>query len=168
MALSMYSASVPVFKHNLRALGAILDKAAAHCTATGHSESAYLQARLFPDMFAFARQVQITCDFAKNGAARLAGVEPQRFEDDEQTFAELKARVEKTIAYIETFAPTQIDGGDDRQVSYMMGKMPIDMKGEAYLLGFVLPNFFFHYTTAYDLLRHNGLAIGKRDFVGMA
>ncbi len=166
MTISMHAASAPVLKRSLTALAAILDKAAAHCAACNITESAMLQARLFPDMFAFAKQVQVAADFAKSGVARLAGVEPPRFEDTEQTFAELKARVEKTIAYIETFTPGQIDGSEDRQVSYMMGKYPIDMKGQAYLLGFILPNFFFHYTTAYNLLRHNGVAVGKGDFIG--
>jgi hypothetical protein len=168
MTISMYAASVPVFKRNLVALAAILDKAAAHCAAANHSESAYLQARLFPDMFAFAKQIQVAADFAKAGAGRLAGKEPPRFEDTEQSFAELKARVEKTIAYLDSFTAADIDGSEEKQVSYMMGKFPIDMKGEAYLLGFILPNFYFHYTTAYNLLRHNGLAIGKRDFMGVA
>jgi len=168
MTISMYAASVPVFKRNLAALATILGKAHAHCASANHTESAYLQARLFPDMFALAKQVQVAADFAKSGAARLAGVEPERFEDTEQSFAELKARVEKTIAYIETFTSVQIDGSEARAVKYMMGKFPIDMKGQDYLLGFILPNFFFHYTTAYNLLRHNGLAIGKGDFMGLA
>lgn len=166
MTISMYAASVPVFKRNLANLAAILDKAAAHCAAHNITEPAMLQARLFPDMFTFTKQVQVAADFAKAGVGRLAGVEPPKFDDTEQTFADLKARVEKTIAYIETFTAAQIDGSEETQVSYMMGKFPIDMKGQAYLLGFILPNFYFHYTTAYNLLRHNGLGIGKGDFIG--
>ncbi len=168
MTISMYAASVPVFKRSLAGLAAILDKAHAHCANHNISESALLQARLFPDMFTFAKQVQVACDFAKSGVARLAGVEPPRFEDNEQTLLELKLRVEKTIACIETFTAAQIDGAETRQIAYMMGKFPIDMPGQTYLLGFILPNFFFHYTTAYNLLRHNGLPIGKRDFMGPA
>jgi hypothetical protein len=166
MTISMYAASVPVFKRNLANLSAILEKAAAHCTAHNITEPALLQARLFPDMFAFTKQVQVAADFAKAGVGRLAGTEPPKFDDTEQSFADLKARVDKTIAYIETFTAAQIDGKEDVQVSYMMGKFPIDMKGQAYLLGFILPNFYFHYTTAYNLLRHNGVAIGKGDFIG--
>jgi uncharacterized protein len=168
MTISMYAASVPVFKRSLGGLAAILDKAHSHCASASITESALLQARLFPDMFTFAKQVQVASDFAKSGVARLAGVEPQRFEDSEQTLLELKARVEKTIAYIQTFTPAQIDGTEAKQITYMMGKFPIDYPGQTYLLGFILPNFYFHYTTAYNLLRHNGLAIGKRDFMGAA
>lgn len=166
MTISMYAASVPVFKRNLGNLSAILGKAAAHCAASNITEPAMLQARLFPDMFTLSKQVQVAADFAKAGVGRLAGVEPPKFDDTEQTFADLKARIEKTIAYIETFTLGQIDGTEETQVSYMMGKFPIDMKGQAYLLGFILPNFYFHYTTAYNLLRHNGLALGKGDFIG--
>jgi len=166
MTLSMYSASVPVFKRHLGNLAAILEKAGAHCVTANITEPALLQARLFPDMFTFARQVQVAADFAKAGTARLAGAEPPRFDDSEHTFADLKARVDRTTAYIGTFTAAQIDGSEDRHVSYMMGKFPIDMKGEAYLLNFIMPNFYFHYTTAYNLLRHNGLALGKGDFIG--
>ena len=166
MTISMYAASAPVLKRNLANLAAILDKAAAHCAAHNITEPAMLQARLFPDMFTFTKQVQVAADFAKAGVGRLAGVEPPKFDDTEQTFADLKARVEKTIAYLETFTAAQIDGSEEKQVSYMMGKFPIDMKGQAYLLGFILPNFYFHYTTAYNLLRHNGVGLGKGDFIG--
>lgn len=166
MTVSMYSASVPVFKRNLGNLATILEKASVHCVNANISEPALLQARLFPDMFTFARQVQVAADFAKGGTARLAGIEPPRFDDSEHTFADLKARVDKTATYIGTFTAAQIDGSEDRQVSYMMGKFPIDMKGQAYLLGFIMPNFYFHCTTAYNLLRHNGVALGKGDFIG--
>ena len=166
MTISMYAASAPVLKRNLANLAAVLDKAAAHCAAHNITEPAMLQARLFPDMFTFTKQVQVAADFAKAGVGRLAGVEPPKFDDTEQSLADLKARVEKTIAYIETFTAAQIDGSEEKQVSYMMGKFPIDMKGQAYLLGFILPNFYFHYTTAYNLLRHNGVGLGKGDFIG--
>ncbi|MBC7778728.1 MAG: DUF1993 domain-containing protein [Proteobacteria bacterium] len=168
MPLSMYSISVPVFKRNLGSLAAILSKAGEHCASRGIAEPALLQARLFPDMFALTRQVQVAADFAKGASARLAGVEPERFDDNEQTFADLCARLDKTIAYISTFTPAQIDGAEDRQISYMMGKRQIDMNGRDYLFGVMLPNFYFHYTTAYNLLRHNGVSIGKSDFMGTA
>lgn len=168
MTISMYQASVPVFRRRLGALGAILDKTAAHCVEHKIDQSALLHARLFPDMFDFARQVQVAADFAKGGAARLAGLEPPKYDDNESSLAELKARVDRTVAYLDTFTAAQLDGSEQRQISYMLGRFPIDMQGMPYLLDFVLPNFYFHYTTAYDLLRHNGVPLGKRDYIGAA
>lgn len=168
MTISMYQASVPVFRRGLGALGAILDKTAAHCVEQKIEESALLRARLFPDMFDFTKQVQVAADFAKGGAARLAGLEPPKYDDNEASFAELKARVERTVAYLGTFTAAQIDGSEQRRISYQLGRFPIDMQGLPYLLDFVLPNFYFHYTTAYDLLRHNGVPLGKRDYMGAA
>ena len=166
MSLSMYAASVPVFRRHLANLAAVLARAAAWCAERSIDEQALLQSRLYPDMFTLLKQVQVATDFARGGGARLAGQEPPREAGGEQSFADLVARVERSIAYLETLSAADIDGSEDRQISYQLGRFPIDMKGQPYLLDFVLPNFFFHWTTAYDLLRHNGLAIGKGDFIG--
>jgi hypothetical protein len=167
MAISMYAASVPVFKHLLGSLDEILNKAEAHAAAKKIDPSVLLQARLFPDMLPFTKQIQIATDFAKGAPARLAGVEVPAFEDNEQSFADLHARIAKTLAFIDTLKPEQIDGSEGREIVVFPGT-PREMKfpGQAYLLHFALPNFYFHVTTAYALLRHNGLEIGKKDFVG--
>ena len=166
MTISMYQASVPVFIRMLGNLAAILEKAAAHCAARKIDPAVLLNYRLYPDMFAFARQVQVACDHARNGAARLAGVEAPRLENGEQTFAELVARVRDTIAYLETFAPAQIDGSEAREVVVRRGETVNTYAGLDYLLNRTLPNFYFHVTTAYDILRHNGVELGKRDYLG--
>ena len=166
MPLSMYRASVPVFKQMLRNLDAILDKAAAHATARKIDPNALLQARLSPDMFHLTRQVQIASDQAKGIAARLAGQEPPKFEDSEASFADLKARIAKTLAFLDGLQPAQIEGSEDREISLPVGGQTVKFKGSDYLLGFGLPNFYFHVTTAYALLRHNGIEVGKRDFIG--
>ena len=166
MTISMYQASVPVFIRMLGNLAAILEKAAAHCAARKIDPAVLLNYRLYPDMFAFARQVQVACDHARNGAARLAGVEAPRLENGEQTFAELVARVRDTIAYLETFAPAQIDGSEAREVVVRRGETVNTYPGLDYLLNRTLPNFYFHVTTAYDILRHNGVELGKRDYLG--
>ena len=166
MTISMYQASVPVFIRMLGNLAAILEKAAAHCAARKIDPAVLLNYRLYPDMFAFARQVQVACDHARNGAARLAGMEAPRLENSERTFAELVARVRDTIAYLETFAPAQIDGSEAREVVVRRGETVNTYAGLDYLLNRTLPNFYFHVTTAYDILRHNGVELGKRDYLG--
>lgn len=166
MAISMYAASVPVFTQVLNSLSAILDKAEAHATARKIEPSALLQARLYPDMLAFTRQIQIACDFAKGATARLAGVEVPKYDDTEVTFAELKARIAKVVAYMASLPQSQIDGSEERDITTSAGPNSKTFKGQQYLLHYALPQFFFHATTAYALLRHNGVEIGKRDFMG--
>jgi uncharacterized protein len=165
MAISMYRASVPVFLQILPAMSACLDKAAAYATAKKIEPSVLLQSRLFPDMFPLVRQVQIAADFAKGPVARLAGVEPPKYDDNESSFDELKARIAKTIDFIREFKPSQIDGSEERDITIPMGGQTRSFKGENYLTGFALPNFFFHSTTTYAILRHNGVELGKADFM---
>ena len=166
MTISMYAASVPVFKQMLGSLAAVLAKGAAHAEARKIDPSALLTERLAPDMFALTRQVQIASDTAKGAAARLAGVEMPKYEDNEQTFAELAARIEKTIAFLDTIPASAIDGSEERDIVLTMRSGDLHFKGERYLLHWALPNFYFHVTTAYALLRHDGVEIGKRDFLG--
>jgi hypothetical protein len=166
MTLSLYTASVPVFRQILGSLAAILTKAEAHVDAKKLDPNALLQARLFPDMFPLVRQVQLATDFAKGAAARLAGVEVPRYEDTETDFAGLQARLEKTLAFLDSVAREAVDAGGDRDVTIGTGANQRQFKGQVYLLHYALPNFYFHAATAYDILRHNGLEIGKRDFVG--
>ncbi len=165
MTISMYQASVPVFQKLLDNLDLILDKAAADAATRKIDQSVFLQARLSPDMFAFTRQVQIAADFAKGTASRLAGVEVPKYDDNEASFADLKARLRRTQDYIAGFKPAQIDGSEERDVTFKTGRGDLQFKGLAYLLNFAMPNFYFHYTTAYDILRHNGVVLGKSDFV---
>jgi len=167
MAISMYAASIPVFRQLLGSLNELLNKTEAHVQAKKIDPNALLQARLFPDMFPLSRQVQIACDFAKGTAARLAGIDMPSYEDNEQSCADLQARITKTLAFIESIRPEQIDGSEDREIVVFPGT-PREMKfaGQTYLLHFALPNFHFHVTTVYALLRHNGLEIGKRDYMG--
>jgi hypothetical protein len=166
MPFSVYQASVPGFQRTLAAQSAILDKAAAYAEAKKIDPSALLQARLYPDMFHFTRQVQLTSDFAKGPSARLAGVEVPSYADTESTFDELKARLAKTIAFISGLKPEQFDGAEDREIHLKVGGQPMSFTGQEYLIHFALPNFHFHATTAYAILRHNGLELGKRDFMG--
>jgi hypothetical protein len=166
MTFSMYSASAPVFKQVLNSLSAIIDKAEAHATAKKIEPAALLQARLFPDMFAFARQVQIAADFAKGSAARLGGVDVPKYEDDEVTFADLKARIAKTVAFIDSVPQDGIEASAERDITTGTGEKTKQWKGQVYLMHYALPHFFFHATTAYDILRHNGVDIGKKDFIG--
>jgi hypothetical protein len=166
MTISMYQASAPRFASTLKNLSAILDKAQAHCDAKKIDPLVLTGARLYPDMFAFARQVQVSCDTAKGALARLAAVEIPKHEDTEKTFEELKARIAKTVAFIETFKPAQIDGTEDKDYVIKLGAREVQWKGMQYLLGFALPNFYFHAATAYDILRHNGVELVKRDFIG--
>lgn len=166
MTLSMYQASAPRFANTLRNLSAILAKAQAHCEARKIDPLVLTAARLFPDMFALARQVQIACDSAKGAVARLAGVEIPKHEDTEQTFAELQARIAKTLAFIESVKPAQIDGSEEKTVTLKLRGSDVSFKGLRYLLGFAWPNFYFHVVTAYNILRHNGVELGKPDFIG--
>lgn len=166
MSTSMHQASVPVFVQMLGSLRAILDKAEAHCTAKKIDPSVILGARLFPDMFPLTRQVQLTSDFAKGPMARLAGQEPPKWDDKEASFAELRARIDKTIEFVKSFKPEQIDGSENRDVTLPIGGNPTTFKGQRYLLQFALPNFYFHHTAAYSILRHNGIEVGKRDYLG--
>ena len=167
MTISMYSASIPVFKQILKALNNVLAKAEAHAIEKKIEPNALLQARLFPDMFQLVRQVQIAADFAKNVPARLAGVQVPPYEDNEQTFADLHARINKTLAFLDGLSAAQIDGSEALEIMLRPGT-PKEKKlsGQTYLLSYGLPQFFFHATTAYDILRHNGVAVGKRDFMG--
>ena len=166
MRISMYQASAPRFVNSLRNLSAILDKAQAHAEARKIDATTLTGSRLFPDMFPMARQVQIACDTAKGAVARLAGVEVPKHEDTERTFAELQSRIAKTVEFIGGFKPAQIDGTEDREIVLKLRGQDTRFNGLQYLLGFALPNFYFHVTTAYDILRHNGVEIGKRDYIG--
>jgi len=167
MTLSMYEASAPRFVSMLKNLGAILDKAQAHAAAKKIDPGVLLAARLFPDMLPLARQVQIACDHAKGAAARLAGMDVPKYEDDEQSFEDLKARIAKTIAFVESVKAGQIDGSEEREITFKAGGgRDLTFKGMPYLLSYAYPNFYFHVVTAYSILRHNGLEIGKRDYIG--
>jgi len=166
MNISMYQASAPRFVNTLKNLSSILDKAQAHADAKKIDPKTLTAARLFPDMFAMSRQVQSACDTAKGAVARLAGVEVPAHEDTEQTFEELKARIAKTIAFINTIKPAQVDGSEDREVVLKFRSGEVKFKGMQYLLGQALPNFYFHVTTAYNILRHNGVEVGKKDYIG--
>jgi hypothetical protein len=166
MAFSMSRASIPVFEIGLNALSANLDKAAAFAATKKIDSTVLVNTRLAPDMFPLSRQIQIATDQAKNGSARLAGVEAPKFEDNETTIDQLKARITKTLAFIKTLDARQIDGAADREINFPVGPNKGQMKGDDYLNHFVLPNFYFHVTTAYDILRHCGVEIGKRDFLG--
>ncbi|MGH8529376.1 MAG: DUF1993 domain-containing protein [Nevskiales bacterium] len=166
MNISMYYASIPHFIRMLGNLKAILEKAAAHVEAKKIDPAALITFRFYPDMFAFARQVQSTSDIAKGCAARLSGTESPKYEDNESSFPELIARMDKTIAYLKTFKPEQIDGSEEREVTLNSPRGPLKFNGQQYLLHFALPNFDFHVTTAYNILRHNGVEIGKFDYLG--
>jgi hypothetical protein len=164
----MSSVALPSFLQTLPALSKILDKAAAHCEAKKIDPSVLLAMRLYPDMLPFTRQVQLTCDFAKNTVGRLSGEAP-KFPDEEKTIDELKARIAKTLDYVKSVAPSEIDAAADRDVTFPIGpQQTLTLKGAQYLVNFALPNFYFHSATAYDILRHAGVEIGKRDFLGRA
>ena len=166
MTISMYQASVPVFIRMLTNLNGILSKGAAHAQAKKIDESVLLNARLSPDMFPLTKQVHIATDFARGTGARLAGAEPPVYEDNEQTFAELMARVERTLEYLRTLKAAQIDGSETREIVRPIRGEPKKFTGINYLQQFALPNFFFHTTTAYAILRHNGIELSKTDFIG--
>ena len=166
MNISMYQGSAPRFVHALKNLSAILDKAQAYAEAKKIDPTVLTASRLYPDMFPMSRQVQIAGDTAKGAVARLAGVEIPMYEDTERSFGELQARIAKTVDFIGTVKAAQIDGSEDKDVTLKIGGQEVKFKGMQYLLGFALPNFYFHVTTAYDIMRHNGVEIGKRDFMG--
>lgn len=166
MSLSMYQASVPVLIHNLKALSAILKKGADHAKARGLDPAVLVNARLFPDMFPLVRQVQIATDQAKFGVARLTGVEAAKFADDETTFEQLKARIERTRAFVAGVPREAFEGAATRRVEVPTRATTYAFDGRTFLLQWAMPNFYFHVVTAYDILRHNGVEIGKRDFLG--
>jgi hypothetical protein len=166
MTLSMYQASVPSFIRMLTNLAVVLAKGAAHAEAKKIDPVVLVNSRLFPDMFPLARQVMIVTDNAKGGAARLAGLEPPKYEDNESSFPELMARIDKTMAYLKTFTPDQIDGSEGRTITLKLGKETMTFQGMPYLLNLVLPNIYFHSVTAYNILRHSGVDVGKKDYLG--
>ena len=167
MTISLYAASIPVFKQMINSTSAILSKAEQHAAAKNIEPTALLQDRLFPDMFPLIRQVQIAADFARGVSARLADVDVPKYDDNEQTFADLHALLAKTLTFIDGFTAAQIDGNEGREIVTRPGT-PKEKKfnGQSYLLSYGLPQFFFHITTVYAILRHNGLDIGKRDYMG--
>ncbi len=166
MTISMYQASVPTFIRVLNNLCAILEKAAAHAEAKKIDPAVLTNSRLYPDMLPLARQIHIATDQAKGCGARLAGIEPPKFEDTEATFPELIARIQKTINFLDTLKPEQIDGSEKKTITLQVRNNTLTFEGMPYLLNFALPNFYFHVTTAYDILRHCGVEIGKRDYLG--
>lgn len=166
MSISMYQVAVPVFVRALTNLQHVLKLGEAHAKEKNVEGSVLLQTRLIADMLPLVKQVQIATDMAKNGAARLAGVEPLKFEDNETSFEELHARIERAIDYIKSFKPEQIDGSETRAITLKTRNGETHFEGQAYLLHYVLPNLFFHCTTAYNILREAGTNIGKMDFIG--
>jgi uncharacterized protein len=164
--MSLHAASVPVFVQYLEGLAAILRKAEAHAEARKIPPEVMLGLRLSPDMFAVTRQVQVASDFAKNTSARLAGVEIPKMPDEEKTFAELQERIARTIAFIIGIDAKLFEGAEGREITFPIARKPYAMKGDAYVSNFALPNFFFHLTAAYAILRANGVDIGKMDFMG--
>lgn len=165
MSMSMYAASIPVFRHMLKNLEHILDKGEASAAARKIEPAVLLTDRLAPDMLPFTRQILIACDAAKNGIARISGVEAPKFDDTESTFGELKARIRKTLDYLETVPAAAVDGTEDKEITFPTGGTTRTMKAQAFLTTWVLPNFFFHITTAYAILRHDGVELGKRDYL---
>ena len=166
MAFTIYDASVPVFIRMLNNLAAILRKGAASAEARGIDPLVLTGARLAPDMFPLSRQVQIACDAAKGGAARLAGVDAPSHPDVETSFPELQARIEATIAFLETITPAQLENAEARSIAMKMQGVDFTFTGQVFLLNLSMPNFYFHISTAYDILRHNGVGLGKRDLLG--
>jgi uncharacterized protein len=165
--MSFYDASVPAFLQILGSLPGLLTKAEAHCKAKNIQPEVLLGARLYPDMFPLTRQVQMVCDFAAKSCARLANTEVPTTPDTEKSFDELKARLAKTIDYVKAFKPAQFDGAESREVSFPVGGKTLALKGQQYLNNFAFPNFYFHAATAHGILRHNGVEVGKRDFLGV-
>jgi hypothetical protein len=166
MTISMYQASVPRLVSALTNLSNILDKAQAHVDAKKLDPAALTTYRLFPDMLPLSKQVQIACDTAKGAVARLAGVEIPVHEDNEKTLAELQARIAKTLAFIQSVTAQQIDGSEDKEIVVKRGDKETHYRGLQFLFGHAIPNIYFHVTTAYNILRHNGIEIGKRDYLG--
>lgn len=167
MSLSMYQASIPVFIFMLENLSKILDKANVHAETKKIDSIIFVNGRLAPDMFPLSRQVQIATDIVKGCAARLAGIEVPRYEDNEISFSDLQNRIIKTRVFIEGFSASQIDGSEARAITLKFGSKELSFLGQAYLLNFVLPNFFFHLTTVYAILRHSGVEVGKTDYTGV-
>lgn len=166
MSISMYSASVPVFAHTLGNLSRLLDKALAHAAAKQFDAAVLLGSRLAPDMLPFTKQIQIACDSAKLCVARLAGIEAPKHEDNEASIADLKTRIQRTIDFVKSVHAAQLDGSESREISVPRRDGVMKLAGETYLKHYALPNFYFHVTTAYALLRHNGVDLGKADFLG--
>ena len=166
MTISMYQVSVPRFANILGNLSNILDKAQTYVDANKIDDVTLTSYRLFPDMLPMSKQVQIACDTAKGAVARLAGLDIPVYEDNEKTLAELKARITKTVVFIQTATPGQIDGTEEKAIVLKRGEKETHYKGMQFLLGHAIPNIYFHVTTAYDILRHNGVPIGKRDYLG--
>ncbi|QWG22456.1 DUF1993 domain-containing protein [Bradyrhizobium sediminis] len=167
--MSFHDASVAAYLQMLNSLTGILTKAEAHCKAKNIQPDVLLGARLYPDMLSFTRQVQLVCDFATKGCARLTHSEVPTIPDTEKSFDELKARLAKTIDYVKSFKPAQFEGADSRDVTFPAGPdKTMTLKGQQFLSHYSLPNFYFHAATAHDILRHNGVEIGKRDFLGVS
>ncbi|HEY4124405.1 MAG TPA: DUF1993 domain-containing protein [Rhizomicrobium sp.] len=166
MSFTIYDASIPPLIRTLQSLSKILDKAVAQAKEKDMNLQTLLDARLAPDMHPFTRQIQLLSDASKGGAARLAGTEPPSFADTETTFPELQARIAKTIDFLKSIAPEKLEGAEDRAIELKTPRGPLNFTGKEYLTGFVLPNFYFHVTTAYALLRSNGIEIGKLDYLG--
>lgn len=166
MTVSMYQASVPQFKKMLGNLSAILKTAEAYSNSKKIDEKVMLDSRLFLNMFGLTRQVQIACDQAKNGLARLAGLEAPKIADQESSFAELQERITKTISFMDTLSREQLDGSTHKEIKFSIGEWKFEFIGDQYLLTWIIPNFYFHITTAYNILRHGGVEIGKMDFLG--
>ncbi len=166
MSLTMYQASIPSFVRMLGNLSVMLDKAASHAEAKNIDPAIFVNARLAPDMYPLSRQVQIATDMVKGCAARLAGIEVPRYEDNESTFAELQARIAKTKEFIESVSASQIDGSEDHEITPKFGSRVLSFSGQDYLLDFVIPNFHFHLSMTYAILRHHGVDVGKKDYTG--
>ena len=166
MKISMHAMSHGVFKKALLQLLHVMEKGAASAKARSFDTSVLVNSRLAPDMLPFTKQIQLTSDFAKNSMARLAGIDPPKFEDNETTLDELFARVKKTLAYIDTVSPEALEGSETRDIKIVLRDRTVEFKGLAFLQNWAIPNFFFHHVTAYNLLRHNGVDVGKRDFLG--
>jgi uncharacterized protein len=167
--MSFYDASVPAFLQILGSLSGILKKAEAHCAAKNIQPDVLLGARLYPDMLPLSKQIQLACDFSSKGCARLAHVDVPSTPDTEKTFEELQQRLAKAIDYLKTFKPAQFEGADGRDVTFPVGRdQNVTLKGQEVLNRFVFPNFYFHAVTAHGILRHNGVEIGKKDFLGVA
>jgi len=164
--MSMYQASIPQFTKMLSNLSNILKKGEEFAKAKNIDDAVLVGSRLAADMFPLAKQVQIACDQVKNGMARLAGVEPPKFDDNESTFTELQERIAKTIAFAKSIKPEQVDGTEAKEIKFSIREWNFEFVGDQYLMTWIIPNFYFHVTTAYNILRHNGVEIGKSDFLG--
>lgn len=165
MNISMYKASIPHFIHILNNLKHLLEKAQTHADAKKWDASVLVNDRLFPDMFPLSRQVQIACDIAKGCGARLAGIDAPKYEDDEKTLADLIARINKTITFLQTLTAAQIDGSEQKQIHFKIKEYEFNFNGLDYLINWSIPNVYFHITTTYNILRHNGVELGKQDFL---